>query len=259
MEFFDFRIPTKLWETWQKMMRSQLVDRKSKPWLILIDNVWSFCMAAGCSEADRQDPFRSLQALRDLVSRQFAYTASLHATISKQDKQIILQQRMITALAYRNVMENVSATVKADKPTVKWHKFVEQLFEDAKNGKIPSDHPFKDIFDQHSEEKGRSLLKQMAKDLYSTLSRTIHNFQPSKDFDQYTPMPGQFDPVQIDFMTAMNPTTKDHDEHGSPEWEEERSRYAKKKEDENVNHAPEPNSQPENSQKKERKKNRKKK
>ena len=58
---------------------------------------------------------------------------------------------------------------------------------EAKNGKIPADNPFKDLSDRHELDKKYPLhhLQEMAKELYSTLSRTIHNFQPSKDFDQY--------------------------------------------------------------------------
>jgi len=65
----------------------------------------------------------------------------------------------------------------------------------------------------------------MARELYSTLSRTIHNFQPSKDFNQYTVMPGQFDPMQIDFMKVMEPKRENLKADGSPDWEKERNRY----------------------------------
>jgi hypothetical protein len=65
----------------------------------------------------------------------------------------------------------------------------------------------------------------MARELYSTLSQTIHNFQPSKDFNQYTLMPVQFDPMQIDFMKAMEPKKENLKADGSPDWEKERNRY----------------------------------
>ncbi|KAI4158231.1 MAG: hypothetical protein LQ342_007642 [Letrouitia transgressa] len=67
----------------------------------------------------------------------------------------------------------------------------------------------------------------MAKELYSTLSRTIHNFQPSKVFDQYTLVPSQFDPMQTDFMAAMAPLKKNRNRIGDPNWEKERKRYPK--------------------------------
>ena len=73
-------------------------------------------------------------------------------------------------------MENISATAPSDRLTVTWHTSPDQLFETAKDGKLPADHPFREIFDQHNEDIARGLLKQMAKDLYSTLSRTIHRF-----------------------------------------------------------------------------------
>lgn len=196
-------------------------------WLSL--TIWSFCLAAGCPKADRHSPFKSLEMLRDLVSRQFMYTTDLHNRISALNKQIILQQRVITTLAYRNVLEHLSAETPGNNATKKWHNFVDKMFRniEAKNSKIPADNPFKDLFDQHKLGKKYPLhhLHEMAKELYSTLSRTIHNFQPAKDFDQYTPMPGRFDPMQIDFMTAMKPLRKNLNDDENPIWDKERARY----------------------------------
>jgi hypothetical protein len=196
-------------------------------WKRFSRDISSFCLAAGCPKADPQDPFKSLEALRDLVGRQFAYTSNLHSRISDLNKQIILQQRMITALAYRDILENLVATLPGRTVTEKWHRFVETMFQNVEDYKIPPDNPFTDLFDQYNMEKKYSLdhLKQMANELYSTLSRTIHNFRPSKDFDQYTPMPGQFDPMQIDFMAAMKPLIKNNNVSGEPMWELERIRY----------------------------------
>lgn len=167
--------------------------------------------------------------LRDLVSRQFMYTTDLHNRVSAMNKQIILQQRVITALAYRNVLEYLSAETPGNNVTKKWHNFVDKMFRnvEAKNGKIPADNPFKDLFDQHKLDKKYPPhhLQEMAKELYSTLGRTIHNFQPSKDFDQYTLMPGQFDPMKIDSMTAMKPLRKNLNDDENPIWDKERARY----------------------------------
>lgn len=223
----DF-IPEKLWKNWKHVISniaSENIEYQN-PWTIFSDDIWSFCLAAGCSKADRNDPFASLEALRDQVSRQFAYTTDLHTKISDLNKQIILQQRMITALACRNVMENLTATTPGRNATEKWHNFLNKMFQNVedKDAKIPSDNPFIDLFDQHDIEKKYSLkdLKQMANELYSTLSRTIHNFQTSEGFNQYTPMPGQFDPMQMDFMAAMKPN---FNVNGDLNWETERKRY----------------------------------
>lgn len=223
----DF-IPKKLWSNWKHVISSIANGNieYQNPWTIFSDDIWSFCLAAGCSKADRNDPFASLEALRGQVSRQFAYRTNLHTKISDLNKQIILQQRMITALACRNIMENLTATTPGHNATEKWHNFLNKMFRNVedKDGKIPSDNPFIDLFDQHNNEKKYSLkdLKQMANELYSTLSRIIHNFQTSEGFNQYTPMPGQFDPMQIDFMAAMKPN---FNINGDPNWETERKRY----------------------------------
>lgn len=53
------------------------MDTRKQHWMRFCDQFWSFCLASGCPKADRSDPFKGLEALRDLVSRQFAYTADL--------------------------------------------------------------------------------------------------------------------------------------------------------------------------------------
>lgn len=225
-------IVDELWEKWGNIIQhigGKTIDYRGDRtrWANFTDGIWSFCLAAGCPRADRSDPFASVESLRDLVSRQFAYTTDLHNKISELNKRIILQQRMITALAYRNVLENVSATTPGINATDKWHNFLERMFREVEdeNGVIPAANPFNDLFDQHDIEKKYTLerLIPMAKGLYSSLSRTIHYFQPSGDFDQYTPMPGQFDQMEIDFMSGMRP--ENVDKNREPNWEHERGRY----------------------------------
>jgi hypothetical protein len=225
----DDTIPDGLFQHWKQVIPgiARGYTKHSKLWAGFSDDIWSFCLAAGCPKADRSDPFKSLEALRYLVSRQLAYTTDLHNKISALSKQIILQQRMITALAYRDVLENLSAATEGRNATDKWHNFLDKMFHAVRAGKIPAGNPFTDLFDQDNIDKKYDFdyLVQMAKELYSTLSRTIHNFQPSKDIDQYTPMPGQFDPIQITFMAAMKPEKKNFNRDGNPNWDKERERY----------------------------------
>ena len=93
-------------------------------WATFSANTCSFCLAAGCAKVDRRNPFKSLEVLRDSVSRQFAYAADLHQKISDLNKQIILRQRMITALAYRKVLENVSANTPGNGEAKRWRTFL---------------------------------------------------------------------------------------------------------------------------------------
>ncbi|KAF2668533.1 hypothetical protein BT63DRAFT_279673 [Microthyrium microscopicum] len=211
------------------------VSEQWSHWVAFTDNVWSFCLAAGCSKAKRRDPFSCVAALRELISQQFAYTADLHRKISELNQQIILQQRMITALAYRDAIENLSATTEGTNSTDKWKKFLSKMFKAVENGKIPEDNPFANLFDKEDMEKryGFDYLQPMAKELFGVLSRTIHNYLPSKDhgqylskpdrIDPYVPLPGQFDPMMIDFMASMRPKYLSDD--GSIDWKKERGRY----------------------------------
>lgn len=164
-----------------------------------------------------------------LLAANLMHTADLHNRISELNQQIVLQQRMVTALAYRYVLESLTTETPGHNATEKWHSFLAKMFRniESDNGKIPLNNPFNDLFDQHKIDQKYPIgyLKEMAKELYSTLSRTIHNFQPSKDFGQYTPMPGQFDPMQIDFLAAMKPDSTNLNDDGNPNWAKERARY----------------------------------
>ena len=108
-------------DAWREV-RSDSFNQNSghgRLWLAFTDIIWSFCLAAGFPKADKHSPFKSLEMLRDLVSRQFMYTTDLRNRISALNKQIILQQRMITALAYRNVPEHLSAQTPGKNATKK--------------------------------------------------------------------------------------------------------------------------------------------
>jgi hypothetical protein len=85
------------------------------------------------------------------------YTTDLHTKISELNKQIILQQRMITALAYRNVLENLSAETVGLNLTNKWHNFLTRMFTAVRDNNIPAENPFHDLFDQEKEDKSIAL------------------------------------------------------------------------------------------------------
>lgn len=72
-----------VWMVWIDVKPADLDDEdRPKALLSLSQQLWdglsnavrSFCLAAGCSKADRRDPFKSIEGLRDLISRQLAYT-----------------------------------------------------------------------------------------------------------------------------------------------------------------------------------------
>jgi hypothetical protein len=228
-------VPDKLWETWKRINDESIPDDKRDEhrirWQEFRRNFKVFCLAAGCQSVGGDNPIKYLEALRELVSRQFAYTADLHNRISKLERQIILQQRMITALAYRNVMENLAAKTTGANSSDKWFKFIDSVFKEFENqiqnrqSTVSSQSPFTAVVNHYGLVRGQTSLgqlKDMANGLFSTMSRTIHHFQPSQEFDQYTPIPGQFDPVEIDFLAAMKPTEFNE---GEPDWDKERKRY----------------------------------
>ena len=243
-------IPEQLFARWKEAISGTWLSHPDprELWREFSENLWLFCLAVGSPKGDRSDPFKSLDALRYLISQQFAYTADLHNRIYDLRKQIILQQRMITALAYRNVLENLSAESGGFNPTEKWHRFVEDLFKEAKEktGKISPVHPFLLLYTERDLDKrnGVSLFKEMAKSLFSDLSRTIHFFQSSENFAQlYTLMPGQFDAAQIAFMVSIRPLEENFIGLGEPSWGEERKRYSRHNLSAGVNTTADPRSQ----------------
>jgi hypothetical protein len=228
-EYIAESIEKEIWASWQAKSGWSFASHLRPDFTAdIVDQVVGFCLAAGCSTIQDGGVFEYIEALRSLVGRQFAYTADLHKRIADLNKQIILQQRMITALAYRNVLESLSANVSGHKLTDKWKTFVDQIFAALENGTAePKDYALAELIPVFDLEKKYDLhhFRTMAKDLYGTLSRTIHLFQPSKDIDQYTPMPGQFDPMQIAFMEALRPMEKNVSKTGETDWSKERARY----------------------------------
>jgi hypothetical protein len=191
-------------------------------WRSLRHGVRSLCLAAG-SPIAHDDPFENILELRKTISRQLVYTVDLHNKISELNGQIIRQQRMITALAFRSVLENLSKTSKGSQPTDKWKHFWQSKksrYEALHKDGVPSSepHPFATFWSKYPARD----VNTMAEDLYQTLSRTIHNFR-SHGHDQYFAGDGQYDPVQADFMMALRPTMQDAD--GDIDWALERKRY----------------------------------
>jgi hypothetical protein len=191
-------------------------------WRSVKTGVKSLCLATGSSIAHK-DPFDNIVELRRTVSRQLVYTVDLHNKISELNNPIIRQQRMITALAFRSVLENLSKMSKGSQPTDKWKFFWQSKksrYEALHKDELVSskDHPFTEFWSKYPARD----VNTMAEDLYQTLSRTIHNFR-SHGHDQYFAGDGQYDPVQADFMMALRPINRNSD--GDIDWLLERKRY----------------------------------
>lgn len=83
----------------------------------------------------------------------------------RADRQIIMQQRMITALAYRSALENLSEETEVLNLTNKWHNFLSRMFNAVRDNNTPAENPFDDLLDEEQEDKKHSLeyLQQMAR------------------------------------------------------------------------------------------------
>lgn len=77
---------------------------------------------------------------------------------------------MITALAYRNVLENLSATTVGANASDRWFKFVDQLFLpfEENDGTVSITSPLTRVIQRYASRPGLSLslLKATAKNLF---------------------------------------------------------------------------------------------
>ncbi|KAF2107776.1 hypothetical protein BDV96DRAFT_653559 [Lophiotrema nucula] len=212
-------------------------------WQTVVNDVRLFCLAAGAEEASSTNPLTSIEHLRIATSRQFAYTADLHKTIGNLNRQIAKQQRMITALRYRHIMENLIKDLQSkESATRRWNSFLtstndyyKEWFasksEDEKKvlGTIDKSqkHPLHDFITKYGNKAGFVIdngIQTMTRDLYGTLSRTIHD-HPLEKADLFAIYDTQYDPMQIDFMRALEPEHWDNEAFGEVKWEQEQSRF----------------------------------
>ncbi|KAI4861753.1 hypothetical protein F4820DRAFT_464459 [Hypoxylon rubiginosum] len=220
-----------------QMIWSECGSTNSGRWIQVIENIAQFCFAAGSPEASQKDPFESLQHLRNTLSRHFLYTADLHKQIFDLQAQINQQQRTITALVYRRVLENIVAEENGRGPVEKWKNFLrDRVFFD--NHQSNEDHKKnqEDLEKRNQEldeflkkyqkgQYGQQHIREMTDHLYSTLSRAIHNFRLTGEDDQYDVSSSQFDPMERDFLLALKPLDANVAVDGTVDWEREQERY----------------------------------
>lgn len=224
-----------VWEAWTSCYAN---SKASSQWKQVIHKVGQFCLAAGSPEASNDDPFQSLQNLRDTLSRHFLYTADLHKRIFDLQTQINQQQRTITALAYRGILENIVTEENGRGPVEKWKNFLKyRIFFDndkgnskklaEKQGDLKNRNKELDGFLKKYQQGtyGQQHIREVTDLLYSTLSREIHNFRPTSKDDQYAVSSGQFDHMTMDFLLALKPLADNVAGDGSVDWEKEQERY----------------------------------
>ncbi|XXH03963.1 hypothetical protein Hte_010371 [Hypoxylon texense] len=227
-------IPTD--EVWTAWTNCRTNPEGLSQWAQVVDNTGQFCLAAGSPEASKEDPFESLRHLRKTLSRHFLYTADLHKWIFNLQAQINQQQRTITALVYRGVLENIVAEENGRGPVEKWKNFLkDRVFFDDHQGREKMREDLKkrnqglDEFlnTYRKGQHGQQHIREMADHLYSTLSRAIHNFRlaGAGEDDQYDVSSSQFDPMERDFLLALKPLSANVAVDGTVDWEKEQERY----------------------------------
>ncbi|KAE8440318.1 hypothetical protein EG329_008888 [Mollisiaceae sp. DMI_Dod_QoI] len=143
-------------------------------YLLLTTNVRAFCIQAGCPFPD-SDPLANVGRLREHISTKEVFnTMPLHKMIMELRAQVIAQQKVIAALSFRHMLENVCPGKGSY--TERWQRFWTVIWANAKKeaGKgreTPMTILYKQ-YDKHS--KGLEDVDTAARNLYGMLSDNIH-------------------------------------------------------------------------------------
>lgn len=210
-------VVTSLWNSLQKAVEARDFHTDYQA---ISSKVANFCLLAG-SPSIVHDPLRDVQHLREhLSSDQSAIReAELRREIEELRKATQTQQRIITNLTFRHLLENLPLpTGKSVSSTARWTSFFKHALKNAHNQSHANiqQHPLHAVLQKHAS---LVQVEAVGTSLYSTFSTNIHHFS-----SQYTVIESQWNALESDIMKALTPlpsnvTATDID------WQKERMRY----------------------------------
>lgn len=194
---------------------SPFVDR----YKIISRNVGTFCELLGCPDISR-DPADSISNLRKYISNRMNHTTILYREIRTLEEKRLEQQRIITILLFRHVLESLPGP-KSTKgsQTQKWEAFWQEAW--GKGTKDPK-HPLFPVREKYKRKgmKGADAdkkIKAVGSELYSTLSTAIHQHNEG----EITLSRTQHSPDEADILLALIP---DNFRLKDADWNEARKR-----------------------------------
>jgi hypothetical protein len=207
-------------DLWSQLQTSVTKYPKQKSFRIFTSKIGDFCLKAGCPVI-KYDPFDDIFALRQhLLSNDSARReAELHAELRELRDVNRAQQRIITNLAFRHVLEMLPASgAKHPSATARWNAFFRMALKEAQNQQAHDEvsHPLIPVLKKYGRPKQ---IEDVGVSLYNTLSTNIHHFS-----QQFVLLEDQWNALEVDILKALTPLARNKTESGV-DWERERLRY----------------------------------
>lgn len=205
---------------WNELQTSVTKYSKHRDFQTFTSKVADFCLESGCP-AVKYDPSDDIYHLRQhLLSDDSAVReAELRAELDKLRNVNRAQQRIITNLAFRHVLEMLSAShAKHPSATARWSAFFRKALKEAQaqHERGQTNHPLMPLLRKYDRPKQ---IEDVGVNLYSTLSTNIHHFS-----QQFVVIDDQWNTLEADILKALNPLARNELE-ASVDWVQERLRY----------------------------------
>jgi hypothetical protein len=204
---------------WEQMQSSTSECAKHRDYQKFAKKVAEFCLEAGCPIVEH-DPRSDVSALRRHLSQNLsAREAELREEIQELRNANRAQQRIITNLTFRHLLEMLPPPKdRLTSATSQWESFIYTALEKAQKqlSEEHMSHPLVPVLKKHNRLKQ---IKNVGKHLYATLSSNIHHFS-----GQFTVLSDQWNTLEADLLRALVPLPGNCTEAGV-NWEKERLRY----------------------------------
>lgn len=206
-----------LWHSLQEAVKACLLHKDHQMTSLKVAH---FCLLAGCPMS-AQNPATNLELLREHIASRPSATreAELRREIDELRRESLLQQRIITNLTFRHLLENLPpGTAKHRSATARWTDFFRDALRNAQNRRRtnPQPHPFDSLLHKYRDI---AQIETAGTLLYGTLGTNIHHFS-----NQYTILGDQWNALEYEIMQALTPLTTNIFA-GEPDWQKERQRY----------------------------------
>lgn len=209
-------VMTSLWKSLQRAVQKSPLHRENRISSLKVAN---FCTLAGCPSSER-DPLTNVERLRTHLASHPSATreAELCREIEALRSENQMQQRIISNLTFRHLLENLPPASKKMSSTARWTDFFQKAMKTSKSrsGDVSPPHPLDALLGKY---RNAGQVESVGVGLYSTFSTNIHHFN-----SQYTVVESQWNTLEYDIMRALVPIPSNITTDGI-DWEKERERY----------------------------------
>ncbi|KAM3067057.1 hypothetical protein ACMFMG_011730 [Clarireedia jacksonii] len=202
----------------------------------LCRRVQKFCQLAGYTQQE-WNPFININALRAStipgrsIAREDMLVGDINALkkkISELETKLNQQDRIITAITYRHVLEYLSGPSLPGKNSADWKKFFNAAYAKAKTLGASGTHPLSAVIKQMQAMPKTFVDKDIqdsGENMYKTLSGEIHHFSGDYNCGMFDLVPGQWGPIPSAILNALRPEKVNVNPRGEIDWNAEKARY----------------------------------